>query len=241
MAQSHRALIVDDERLARNDLISLLKPYPNITIVGEAADTPSALKAIEKLNPDVIFLDIQMPGQTGFDLLNNADTPAKIIFVTAFDEFALRAFEVNALDYLLKPVNPKRLKDAVEKLDGPRSDDESKLRKLNYDDRLFLQINSNMKFIKISDIISINASGDYSEIMLEDGHKGLTVKSMREWEFRLPDKHFCRVHRSAIINLEYVTKVEKWFNNSYQLHMKGIEAPIVMSRRYASRLKDMMG
>lgn len=241
MAQPHRALIVDDERLARNDLISLLKSYPNITIIGEAADTPSALNAIEKYNPDVIFLDIQMPGQTGFDLLNIADTPAKIIFVTAFDEYALRAFEVNALDYLLKPVNPKRLKDAIDKLDGPESDDTSKLRKLNYEDRLFLQVNSNMKFIKISDLISINASGDYSEITMADGHKGLTVKSMREWEYRLPEKHFCRVHRSAIINLEYVTKVEKWFNNSYQLHMKGIEAPIVMSRRYASKLKEMMG
>ena len=241
MSQSHRALVVDDERLARNDLISLLKSYTNITVVGEASDVNSALNAIEKLNPDVIFLDIQMPGQTGFDLLNIADTPAKIIFVTAFDEYALRAFEVNALDYLLKPVNPKRLKDAIDKLDGPGSDDTSKLRKLNYDDRLFLQVNSNMKFIKISELISINASGDYSEIMLADGHKGLTVKSMREWEFRLPEKHFCRVHRSAIINLEFVTKVEKWFNNSYQLHMKGVEAPIVMSRRYASKLKEMMG
>ncbi len=241
MSKSHRALIVDDERLARNDLKSLLKPYPNIVIVGEAADARSAAKAIEQLNPDVIFLDIQMPGQSGFDLLNTADTCAKIVFVTAFDEYALRAFEVNAIDYLLKPVNPKRLKDALEKLDGEQGSEFLNMRKLNYDDRLFLQVNSNMKFIRISDLISINASGDYSEIFTADEHKGLTTKSMREWEARLPEKQFCRVHRSTIINLEYVTKVEKWFNNSYRLHLKSIEVPAIMSRRYASKLKDKLG
>jgi two-component system LytT family response regulator len=241
MSKAYRAIIIDDERLARSDLISLLKAFPNITLVGEASDVPSALKAIEQLNPDVIFLDIQMPGQSGFDLLNLADTSAKIIFVTAFDEYALRAFEVNALDYLLKPVNPKRLRDAIEKLDAEVTNEYSHLRKLNYDDRLFLQVNSNMKFVKIGDLVCVNASGDYSEIYINEGKKGLTTKSMREWEGRLPEKHFCRIHRSTIINLDYVTKVEKWFNNSYRLHLKGIETPMVMSRRYASKLKDLLG
>lgn len=241
MSKNHRALIVDDERLARNDLVSMLKVHPNITVVGEASDVHSAMKAIEQLNPDVIFLDIQMPGQTGFDLLNTADTAAKIIFVTAFDEYALRAFEVNALDYLLKPVNPKRLKDAIDKLDGEENNEYLTLRALNYEDRMFLQVNSNMKFIKINDLVCINASGDYSEIFTSEGRGGLTTKSMREWEARLPDKHFCRVHRSSIINLEYVVKVEKWFNNSYRLYLKGLEAPVIMSRRYASKLKEKMG
>lgn len=241
MIRTYRAIIVDDERLARNDLSGLLKEFPNLTIVGEASDVPSALKVIEQLNPDVIFLDIQMPGQTGFDLLNQADTSAKIIFVTAFDEYALRAFEVNALDYLLKPVNPKRLKEAIDKLDFEPADKYAQLRKLKYDDRLFLQVNSNMKFIKISDLVCISASGDYSEICIADGKKGLTVKSMHEWEARLPEKHFCRIHRSTIINLDYVNKVEKWFNNSYRLHIKGLETPAVMSRRYASKLKDLLG
>lgn len=241
MSRNHRALIVDDERLARNDLKSMLGSFPNINIVGEASDAKSAAKAIEQLNPDVIFLDIQMPGQSGFDLLNTADTCAKVIFVTAFDEFALRAFEVNAIDYLLKPVNPKRLKDAVEKLDGEQGSEYLNMRKLNYDDRLFLQVNANMKFIRVSDLVCINASGDYSEIFSADEHRGLTTKSMREWEARLPEKQFCRVHRSTIVNLEYITKVEKWFNNSFRIYMKGAETPVIMSRRYASKMKDKMG
>ncbi len=242
MKRTYRTLVVDDERLARNDIISMLKEHPDILVTGEASDVPSALKAIEQLNPDLIFLDINMPGQSGFDLLNSADTDAKVIFVTAFDEYALRAFEVNALDYLMKPVNPKRLKSALEKLElADESADFVQMRKLKYDDNLFLQVNSAMKFIKVFKIVCINSSGDYSEIITDDGHKGLTLKSMKEWESRLPENNFCRVHRSTIINLEFITKVEKWFNNSYRLHLKGIDDPMVMSRRYASKLKEKMG
>jgi two-component system, LytTR family, response regulator len=241
LKKTYRTLVVDDERLARNDIVSLLKEYPDIVIVGEASDTPSALKAIEQLDPELIFLDIQMPGQSGFDLLNAADTGAKVIFVTAFDEYALRAFEVNALDYLMKPVNPKRLRSALEKLELNESPEFIHTRKLKYDDNLFLQVNTTMKFIRVNTLVCINASGDYSEIITDDGHRGLTLKSMKEWESRLPENYFCRIHRSTIVNLELITKVEKWFNNSYRLHLKGIEAPMVMSRRYAVKLKEKMG
>lgn len=242
MKRTYRTIIVDDERLARNDIISMLREYPDILVTGEASDVPSALKAIEQHNPDLIFLDINMPGKSGFDLLNAADTDAKVIFVTAFDEYALRAFEVNALDYLMKPVNPKRLKSALEKLEtADEGSDFAQMRKLKYDDNLFLQVNTAMKFIKVFKIVCINSSGDYSEIITDDGHKGLTLKTMKEWESRLPENNFCRVHRSTIINLEFITKIEKWFNNSYRLHLKGIEDPLVMSRRYASKLKEKMG
>jgi two-component system LytT family response regulator len=240
--KTYKAIVVDDERLARNDMISMLKEFPDVLVTGEASDVHSALKAIEQHNPDLIFLDINMPGQSGFDLLNAADTDAKVIFVTAFDEYALRAFEVNALDYLMKPVNPKRLKAALEKLESTDESDELALmRKLKYDDNLFLQVNSTMKFIKVFKIVCISSSGDYSEIITDDGQKGLTLKSMKEWENRLPENNFCRVHRSTIINLEFITKVEKWFNNSYRLHLKGLDDPMVMSRRYASKLKEKMG
>lgn len=242
MKKPYKAIVIDDERLARNDMISMLKEYPDILVTGEASDVPSALKAIEQHNPDLIFLDINMPGQSGFDLLNSAETDAKVIFVTAFDEYALRAFEVNALDYLMKPVNPKRLKAAIEKLESPEENvDTAQMRMLKYDDNLFLQVNAGMRFIKVFKIVCINSSGDYSEIITDDGHKGLTLKSMKEWESRLPENYFCRVHRSTIINLEFVTKIEKWFNNSYRLHLRGLDDPMVMSRRYATKLKEKMG
>jgi two-component system LytT family response regulator len=236
-----KALIIDDERLARKDLISLLSIHDNITVVGEADDVPSAVKAIEKLNPDVIFLDIQMPGDSGFDLLEKTDVDAHIIFVTAYDEYAIRAFEVNALDYLLKPVNPDRLAKALEKLEFQEQDLPARIRKLNYDDRLFLMVGRHYKFLKVNAILGVNAAGDYSEVLTSDGNKGLTHKSMKEWEARLPEQHFIRIHRSTIINMEFVARVEEWFNYSFRVYIKGIEEPYVISRRYAARLKERLG
>jgi len=241
MIKKKKALIVDDERLARKDLISLLSEHNTIDVVGEAEDVPSAITAIEQLKPDVIFLDIQMPGESGFDLLNKVKIKAKVIFVTAFDEFAIRAFEVNALDYLLKPVNTDRLTQSIERLELDFQPDLSDKRKLNYDDRLFLMVDNQMKFIKLKKILCIFSAGDYSEILTIDSNKGLTLKSMREWEIRLPERYFCRIHRSTIINMEYIDRVEEWFNYSFRVYLKGIEKPYVMSRRYASKLKQRMG
>jgi two-component system LytT family response regulator len=129
MKNIFKAVIVDDERLARKELSLLLSEYPNIEIVGEAASVSKAQDLIAKLNPDLIFLDIQMPGESGFDLINTISTSAQIIFVTAFDEYAIRAFEINALDYLLKPVNPSRLKEAISRLDSKPKMEETKLSK----------------------------------------------------------------------------------------------------------------
>jgi two-component system LytT family response regulator len=178
MAKHFNALIVDDERLARKDLISLLGPYGQVSVIGEADSVPSAVKAIQKLNPDVIFLDIQMPGDSGFDLLEKTDIEAHIIFVTAYDEHAIRAFEVNALDYLLKPVNPDRLAKALEKLELQEQEAPARIRKLNYDDRLFLLLGKHYKFLKVKTILNIMAAGDYSEVLTSDGNKSLTLKSM---------------------------------------------------------------
>ena len=236
-----KALVVDDERLARKELILMLKEFENINVIGEADDVPSAIEAINKLNPDVIFLDIQMPGESGFDLLNKIDTEAKIIFVTAFDEHAIHAFEINALDYLLKPINPERLKLSIERLELDSEDAENQDKKLNYDDYLLLNLNNHLKFLSISSIISITSAGDYSNILLDKNKKGLTLKSMKEWEKRLPEKHFCRIHRSTIINMNYIERIEEWFNNSYRVYLKNIKDPMVMSRRYASKLKNKFG
>lgn len=241
MARALNVLVVDDERLARKDLISLLGAHDHITVVGEADDVPSAVKAIEKLSPDVIFLDIQMPGDSGFGLLEKADVEARIIFVTAFDEYAIRAFEVNALDYLLKPVNPERLARALEKLEIQDGATAARARRLDYQDRLFLMLGRNFKFLKVNTLVTVTAAGDYSEVLTSDGTKGLALKSMKEWEARLPPKHFVRIHRSTIINMEFVDRVEEWFNYSFRVYLKGIAEPCVISRRYAALLKDRLG
>ena len=241
MKKTYNALIIDDERLARKDLISLLQAHEQISVVGEADDVPSAVKAIDSLNPDVIFLDIQMPGDSGFDLLDKTDVAAHIIFVTAYDEYAIRAFEVNALDYLLKPVHPDRLAVALERLESQEQESRAKTRNLSYEDRLFLMIGRHFKFLKVSTILSICAAGDYSELLMVDGNKGLTLKSMKEWEIRLPAQHFIRIHRSTIINMEYIDRVEEWFNYSFKVYLKGMEEPYVISRRYANKLKEKLG
>jgi two-component system LytT family response regulator len=241
MNRKLRGIIVDDERLARKDLRSLLTEYDSIEIVGEADSVASAKQLIDETDPDLIFLDIQMPGESGFDLLEKADVEAKVIFVTAFDEYAIRAFEVDAIDYLLKPVNPDRLRNAIERLEREAPNRYERRKKLEYDGALLLTINNHLKFVRVSSILSVQAAGDYSELTLREGKKGLVLKSMLEWEDRLPENHFCRIHRSAIINVEYIDRIEEWFKNSYRVHLRGVDTPILMSRRYAALLKQKLG
>jgi two-component system LytT family response regulator len=240
MKRALRTVIVDDERLARKDLRSLLADHPDVEVVGEADSVASAAALIQEQDPDLLFLDIQMPGDSGFDLLDKYDVRAKIIFVTAFDEYAIRAFEVEATDYLLKPVNPDRLRQALERVVREPATAPSMRRTLLYDDTLFLTINNHLKFIRVSAVVCIQAAADYTEIYTDDGRKGLTQKTMSEWEERLPSNHFCRIHRGTIVNMSRVTKVEEWFGNSYRVHVDGLEQPVAMSRRYAAKLKERM-
>jgi two-component system LytT family response regulator len=235
------ALVVDDERLARKELIGMLSEYSCIKSIHEADDVSSAKVKLDKIKPNLIFLDIQMPGETGFDLINQIDYSGKLIFVTAYDEYAIRAFEVNAIDYLLKPVTPERLQKSINKLEKETIKPAETDYNLKYDDRLFLTLGTQLSFVKISSIISIESEGDYTKIITNDGKKGLVSKSMKEWELRLPANYFCRIHRATIVNLEYIDKIEKWFNYSYQLHLKYIEEPYIISRRYAKQLKEKFG
>jgi two-component system, LytTR family, response regulator len=235
-----KALIVDDERLARREIISLLSSYPCIRIIAEAADVPSAIQAVTEHTPDVIFLDIQMPGVSGFDLIDAIPPSIRIIFVTAFDEYAIRAFEVNALDYLLKPVHPERLRLAVERLCNDAVSPKHPDHRLEYDDRLFLLLNTQHRFLKIDSILCITAAGDYSEVIVTDGAKWLTSKTLREWESRLPEKHFCRIHRSVIINMNSIDRTEEMQNQSCRIYLLGIAEPFILSRRYSALLKDRL-
>lgn len=236
----YKAIIVEDERLARKELISLLAEFDSIEVVGEAWDVPSAIECIKALHPDIIFLDIQMPGESGFDLLEKIDFSGHVIFVTAFDEYAIRAFEVNALDYLLKPVSPQRLQTTISRIENG-GDLQTAKKELKYDDRLFLMVGNHMRFFKIADIICIQAVGDYSKVLLTRSPSGLVLKTMTEWEKRLPANCFSRIHKSTIINLEFVEKVEKWMNYSYRVYLKEIKDPMVLSRRYARQLKERLG
>ena len=236
----YRTLIVDDEKFARSDLIELLSVIPDIDVVGEAKNIKTAVEAIEQLKPDLIFLDIQFPGETGFELFDKIDVKAKVIFVTAYDEYAIRAFDVNACDYLLKPVNPDRLSLAVKRLLENRENTIAKNISLTNIDSIYLQINYKYYFLRVDSIIKITAADHYSEIITTKGLRGLTNKRLSEWSDCLPKESFIQVHRSTIINMNFVEKVERGANYSYHLYLKNIDEPISISRRYASQIKSRM-
>ncbi len=234
----YRTIIVDDERLARKEMRRLLAEFDEITVSGEAENLSEAVLLIEKEKPQIVFLDIQLSNENGFDLLEKTAADFKLIFVTAFDAYAIRAFEVNALDYLLKPVNPERLAKAIEKLNEEKRDAKNELRPLEFDDRIFLELGNRSVFLKVSNISYINSSGDYSEVFTVSGKKFLLEKPLREWEERLPEKNFLRIHRQTIINLEQIEEIESWFNRTFQVRLKNFRETLAVSRRYAVKLKS---
>jgi two-component system LytT family response regulator len=234
----YSALIIDDERLARFSLTKKLRNFSEIDIVGEASGIASAIKAIELLNPNLLFLDIQLSDGNGFDLLDKIDYKGKIIFITAYDEYAFRAFEINAQDYLLKPVSAERLKNAIDRL---RSEDQKEtftaVSKFRYDDRIMIEQKNSIHFLKIDNIVLIIASKSYTILLDKTGKKYLICRSMSEWESRLPEEHFCRVHRNTIINFNFIEKTEK-VGNTAVIGIVGIKDPVVVSRGYYKHMKS---
>ncbi|MEZ4416106.1 MAG: LytTR family DNA-binding domain-containing protein [Gemmatimonadota bacterium] len=231
------AVVVEDERLPREELCAMLGAE-GIEVVGQAATVDEAVRIIGAKRPDLVFLDIQLGRESAFDVLEHSDEPFDVIFVTAYDQHAVRAFEVNALDYLLKPVNPERLREALGRLESEEAiTGPDALESLAPDDRLFLKVGSKWRFLRIDTIRVIEASGDFTRVRLLDGADLLIGKSLREWEARLPDRLFVRIHRSTIVNLDQVRRIDEWFNRTFQVHMEGIPEPYAMSRRYAARLK----
>ncbi|MBP7460868.1 MAG: response regulator transcription factor [Candidatus Delongbacteria bacterium] len=233
------ALVVDDEELARRGLLRLLAAYPQIRVVGEAADVDQAVELIHSLKPQLLFLDIQLRGETGFEVLDRIDSSIRPVFVTAFDQYAVRAFEVNAVDYLLKPVNPERFAVTMDRIlsgvQAPVTEE-----RLGYDDSVFILLERQWRFLKISTIVCIQAEEYCSRIFTDDGHQRVVTKLLKDWERRLPEKEFTRIHRSVIINLNAIDHVEKWFDHSYRIYMKHVAEPQVMSRRYAGKIKQRL-
>ncbi len=235
------SIIVDDSRMVREELKMLLENHPEIAVVGEAGDVDKAVKLIEYIKPDVLFLDIQLEGETGFDLLEKTEVNFQIIFITAHDEYAIRAFEVNALDYLLKPISPDRLSQAITRLLPEEKTTARPTEKVTYDDVLYLMINGSFMFVKVKMIKCIIAAGKYSYIYYGNRkNKELISKTLREWEEILPEKYLIRIHRSTIVNFEFVENVKKCRNNTHEVYVDGIDNPFIISRRYASKLKKML-
>jgi len=239
-ARRRSAVIVDDERLARRELRTLLEVAhaEQVHIVGEAGTVADAARLVTATNADVVFLDIQLAGETGMDLIPLLDADVDIVFVTAYDQHALRAFEVNALDYLLKPVAPERLAVTVGRLataDPPAPARET----VSYEDRLLLRLGQERAFVRVRDIAAIAADGDGSRLLLAPQlARKPSAKSLREWEQRLPDRQFVRIHRSTIVNLEYVERLEPGSQASQHVYLRGLKEPVTMSRRYGARLRD---
>ncbi|NIN73061.1 MAG: response regulator [Gemmatimonadetes bacterium] len=240
MDETRTAVIVDDERLARRELGSLLEAHPEVRIVGEADSVASAADLINREEPDLVFLDIQLVGETGFDLFELLETEPVVVFVTAYEQHAMRAFEVNALDYLLKPVTPERLAAALQKVAAERPVAMA-MEQLDYQDRLFLRLDDRMTFLSVDAIKYITAAADYSYLHTVDGMRRLVHKSLKDWEARLPVNHFLRIHRSTIVNMEHIERLEPWSNYSYLVYLAGVGEPLSMSRRYALKAKDRLG
>jgi two-component system LytT family response regulator len=238
------AIIIDDERLARNELKKLLEQHPEIQIIDEASGVDEGVEKIELARPDLIFLDIQMPGKTGFDLLGELEKAPKVIFTTAFDEFALKAFEVNALDYLLKPIDPNRLSDAIQKLQTELSLEQASLLggsvrgPLTEADQVFVKDGEKCWFVKLAEIRLFESVGNYAKVYFST-HKPLILKSLNALEDRLDEHVFFRANRKYIINLHWIEKIEPYFNGGLLVELKGGEK-IEISRRQTVKFKEMM-
>lgn len=239
-----KALIIDDERLARKELNSLLEDSKEIIVVGEAINADDAYQKILELKPDLLFLDIQMPGKTGFDLLEMLDSVPLVIFTTAYDEYALKAFDVNALDYLLKPIQKERLQESIEKLikktteSQQDSDENLEAFKLGVRDQVFVKDGDRCWFVRLSEVRLFESEGNYIKVYFE-GNRPMIHKSLNALDEKLDDRAFFRASRKHIINLSWIEKIEPWFNGGLMVQLKGGQN-VEVSRRQAARFKEMM-
>jgi two-component system, LytTR family, response regulator len=237
-----KTLIVDDERLARSEMRRLLKPFSEIAIVGEAANAEQARALIAALNPNLLFLDIQMPGQNGFELLASLDRVPAVIFTTAYDDYALKAFEVNALDYLLKPIDPRRLAAAINKVlarTSGLSDEADSSSPLGQGDQVFLSDGERCWFVRLKDIRLLESEGNYTRLYF-DANRPLLLRSLNQLEQRLDPKRFFRASRKHIINLSWIEAMQAGASGKLIVRLAG-DLEVEMSRRQSQKFKEQMG
>lgn len=241
-----RALLVDDERLARKRLTALLAAHPEVKVVGEARDLAAARALVDELAPDLVFLDIQLSPGNGFDLLPHLPAGTEVIFVTAYDTFAVRAFEANALDYLLKPVLPARLATSLQRLRRPqppagsREDEEaSSSRRLGQEDQLVLRDGRIWHRVEVSKVVAILGEGSYTRLLIAEGGSILTLKTMAHWSDVLPENAFARLSRSVSVNLARVRRCRFIDRNLAEVWLDGQEHPLKLKRVGARQLRRL--
>ena len=235
-----RAILVDDERLARRELRRLLSKHPHVEVIGEAANADGARALLSGTRPDLIFLDIQMPGESGFDLLAKLDSFPAIIFTTAYDQFALKAFEFGAYDYLLKPVEPARLAASLvrvsdrESLRAPGSDLAEEV--LRESDHVFVRDGENCWMVRLAEIQLLESEGNYTRIHFK-GERALVARSLNALELRLDPKVFFRANRSQIVNLHWVQSIQPWFSRGLRIKLRS-GSEVEISRRRSQQFRD---
>jgi two-component system LytT family response regulator len=224
------ALIVDDERLARLELIRLLGAHPEVEVVGEARNAEEAAALIPKLAPDILFLDIQMPGMTGFDLLEQLDDVPQVIFTTAYDAYAIKAFEVSALDYLLKPIAPPRLAAALAKV-RPRQE-RTRL------EQVFVRDGERCWIVRLTDIFLLESEGNYTRVYF-GAERPLIRRSLNALEEQLDPAMFFRAGRKEILNLKWIDRVDIAVGGGLVVTLRGGKE-VEMSRRQSARLREIL-
>jgi len=230
----NNCLVVEDSRLARVELVQLLKDIGSFEEILEAKDAVEAKELLEEQNPDVIFLDIHLPGMNGFEFLESLDYSPKVIFTTAYDEYALKSFDYNAIDYLLKPIRQEKLEAAIEKLALNKV---KKTKTISLEQQIFVRDGEQCWFVKLGDIRVFESVGNYCKVYF-DQHKPMIQKSLSYLEGTLDEQHFIRVNRQQIVNLTYIDKMVVWFNGKLKVTLKTGEE-IEVSRRQSQRIKAL--
>jgi len=231
-----KAMIIEDSRLARLELKTLLKSFSHIEVIAECSDPDEAIAQINQLKPDVLFLDIQMPGKNGFEVLDAITCEPDVIFTTAYDEYAVRSFEYDAIDYLLKPIEKQRLTQAIAKLD--KTTEQETIHPLQVDSSVFVKDGDQCWMVELKSISHFESCGNYCHVFF-DGHKPLIHKSLNQLEARLPSSIFFRANRQQIINIKFIKSVETAVNGNLELILLD-GAEVEVSRRHSSRFKSLL-
>lgn len=233
-----KAMIIEDSRLARVELTRLLKPFSEIDLIGESGEPTAAIELINERRPDLLFLDIQMPGLNGFELLDRLDYSPQIIFTTAYDQYAVRSFEYDAVDYILKPIEPSRLADAVAKCLSRGKKEDALALPLDMKSSVFIKDGESCWMAKLVKISVLESCTNYTKVHFE-GNSPLIHKSLNQLEERLPKSTFFRANRQQIINLNFIVSVEPWFNGNLRILLQG-DVEVEVSRRHSNRFKNML-